>query len=224
MDQPDLDPVLHAQALDGLARINAISRTAATLWPDIARLARTLGSRRPLRLLDVACGGGDVTVALARRARREGVALEVSGCDLSSTALDRGRELARRAGAGVSFFELDVTRGALPQYDAVICSLFLHHLDANRVVSLLRALAKPPCRLLLVSDLVRSRLGYLYAWFGSRCLTRSEVVAVDALLSVRAAFTVAEITSLAERAGLSGVRVRRRFPQRFLLAWEREAS
>ena len=40
MDQPDLDQTLHIHALRGLQRINAVSRSAAILWPAIADLAR----------------------------------------------------------------------------------------------------------------------------------------------------------------------------------------
>jgi len=65
MDQPGLDPARHDQALRARARINYWSRSASTLWPALAELLRRLGGR--LRLLDVASGGGDILVRLARR-------------------------------------------------------------------------------------------------------------------------------------------------------------
>ena len=58
MDQPDLDPNLHVAALNGLRRINSISRSAAILWPSIAEAAREF-QPNPLRVLDLACGAGD---------------------------------------------------------------------------------------------------------------------------------------------------------------------
>ena len=44
MDQPDLDPSLHASALRGLQRINIVSRSAAILWPTISEVGRPLTS------------------------------------------------------------------------------------------------------------------------------------------------------------------------------------
>ena len=57
--------------------------------------------------------------------------------------------------------------------------------------------------------------------FGHRLLTTSRVVWTDASLSVRAAFTVAELRRLALAAGLRDAVVRRHFPCRMLLAWRR---
>ena len=223
MDQPGLDPDLHRDALLALERINRISRTSQAHWPEIAQLAHR-HTERPLRVLDIACGGGDVACAVARIGRRRGVDLEIAGCDLSSEAIARAQERARKEDLDIDFFQCDVTADRLPESDAMICSLFLHHLTANQIVALLRSLAAPPCRLVQVSDLVRSRLGHAYAYAGSRLLTRSPVVHVDALLSVRAALTRAEVGRLAERAELTDAVVRRQFPQRFLLTWKRGAA
>ena len=86
MDQPQLDPLEHALALLGLARVNWFSRSDAILWPTLRSFALEQKGD-PLRVLDVACGGGDVTCALAKRARRAGLNVMLAGCDLSDTAL-----------------------------------------------------------------------------------------------------------------------------------------
>ena len=62
MDSPELDPAHHAQALRALARINALSLAAGRLWAILRR--RSSGSDGPIRVLDVACGGGDVAMAI----------------------------------------------------------------------------------------------------------------------------------------------------------------
>jgi 2-polyprenyl-3-methyl-5-hydroxy-6-metoxy-1,4-benzoquinol methylase len=220
MDQPDLDPRRHDQALAALRRINALSRTAAVLWPPVAAFARRMAPR-PVRLLDVACGAGDIAVALWRRASRARRAIAIAGCDISSQAIAHAQEQARRAGANVAFFTHDVLGPPLPEeYDIITCSLFLHHLDEGPAEELLRRLARA-ARLVLVSDLERSPLGYVLAWTVCRLLTRSPVVHVDGPRSVEGAFTVAEARHLAARAGLAGATLRRCWPCRYLLRWER---
>ena len=67
MDDPSLDSEQHHQALHALARIHIISRTASQVAQSIATLIRSssLSDDAPLRVLDIACGGGDLTAAVA---------------------------------------------------------------------------------------------------------------------------------------------------------------
>jgi SAM-dependent methyltransferase len=220
MDQPGLDRQRHVQALHGLERINFWSRSAGILWPPLAALARQTG--RTVRVLDLATGAGDVPLRLERLARRAGVPLDVEGCDVSAAAVDHARARAAQEGAAVRFFVRDALAGPLPEgYDAVVSSLFLHHLSEEQAVDLLRRMADAARRLVLINDLVRSRPGLLLAYLGTRVLSRSAVVHTDGVRSVEAAFTVVEARALVERAGLHDARVERRWPCRFLLVWRR---
>ena len=224
MDQPDLDPALHDQALRALERVNRISRSTSMLWGPIEELARRTPGR-PVRVLDLATGAGDIPVALWQRARRAGITLEIEACDRSDHALAHARERAERCGAKIRFFPWDALRGPLPNsYDIVVCSLFLHHLDTPDAVAVLRHMANSARRLVLVNDLRRSISGWLLAWLVARVLTRSPVVHIDAPLSVAAAFTCAEAADLARQAGMAGATVRRRWPWRWLLTWHRPSS
>lgn len=221
MDDPALAPEQHILALEGLERINRVSRSEAILWPSIAALARGVPDR-PLRVLDVATGGADVPIALAQQARREGLAVEIDGCDISPTALRHAGERSRAAGVEGRFFRLDALRDGLPPgYDVVTCSLFLHHLAEEEAAGLLGRMAAAAGRLVLVNDLRREPGGLLLAFVGSRFLTRSPIVHTDATLSVRSAFTLGEARALAARAGLAGASVEPRWPFRFLLSWRR---
>ncbi|MGE5193379.1 MAG: methyltransferase domain-containing protein [Deltaproteobacteria bacterium] len=223
MDQPGLDEGLHGQALRGLAWINWISNTSLMIWRQIHKLAREPDSPRPLRILDVACGGGDVAQRLARRAQRAGIAAHVDGCDINPVAIAHARAAAPRwRTANVSFFQHDALRDPLPEgYDVVTSSLFLHHLDDADAERMLRAMASGASRLVVNSDLRRSRLGYALACVAGRILTRSPIVHVDGPLSVAAAFTVDEARDLAARAGMTGVSFIRYFPERYLLVWRK---
>jgi 2-polyprenyl-3-methyl-5-hydroxy-6-metoxy-1,4-benzoquinol methylase len=214
MDDPALDPAEHRRALAGLARINAVSGSAKLLWPALRELAKR--HARPLRILDIATGSGDVPSQLCRFAEREKLPLTFAGCDLSPLAI----EVAKRSAAAGEFFTHDVLNESLPTgYDAFTCSLFLHHLDEPDVVALLAKLRVANPRLILISDLERSRFNYAAVWAASRLLSRSRVVHVDGPLSIRGAFTVQEMKAMAEAAGLTGATVRARFPCRMLLEW-----
>lgn len=219
MDDPGLDVARHLGALRALQIINRVSLASTRVWSEVRRIASELD--RPVRVLDLACGGGDVLVDVGRRAERAGVGVELHGCDLSPVAVDQ----ARRSGADLEAFEifrLDALTDALPvDYDLITCSLFLHHLERGQCVELLRRMSAATRHVILVQDLRRTRLGYFFAWVGLHALTRSDVARVDGLISVRGAFTSAEVVGLCREAGLEGADVRLGWPQRFTIRWTR---
>src|SRR5579859_3432912 len=179
MDQPGLVVARHRAALRGLARINALSGIAHVFWPALRDLAQECAPRH-VRVLDVATGGGDVPLNLWRKARRTGTSLILEACDVSPVAIDFARAAAESQAANVRFFVHNAVGCPLPErYDAVICSLFLHHLTDDQACDLLRRMADAAGRLVLVNDLSRGRLGWLLAWAGCRILTRCDVVHTD---------------------------------------------
>lgn len=230
MDEPGLDPAAHRHALRGLARLNAASAAGRSIWHSIRPWARRRGLDRPLRVLDVATGSGDVALRVHRLAAREGVRMELHLCDISPEARQAARDRAARAGVEVQTIGADACRDPLPGgFDVVMCSLFLHHLtedEAERVLGAMRSAcardpgATIPTGLVVVADLARTRRGLALAAVGSRTLTRSPIVHEDAVRSVRAGWTREELRTRFDRAGMSRARVRKVWPERWLVTWE----
>jgi ubiquinone/menaquinone biosynthesis C-methylase UbiE len=103
----------------------SFAASAATTDPSqLARLVEAIGDSARGRVLDVACGPGIVTAALAERAR------EVVALDLTPQMLEKAKErCAKAARANVVFKEGSAT--ALPFadgcFDAVVTRLSFHH-------------------------------------------------------------------------------------------------
>ena len=218
MDDPALPAEEHHAALTALARINWISGTAGQLAEAIASLPAA-SAGRPLQILDLACGGGDVTIAVARKLASMGVAAEVTGVDMSERALDVAQATAQRAATDVGFVQHDLAADGCPRCDVAISSLFLHHLDDPAAERLLASIAARARHGMVISDLLRSRLGLALAVLGTTCLARSRVARVDGPLSVRAARTPAEYRDLFHRAGLHPPQIRTVWPARALIRW-----
>ena len=222
MDQIGIDAAAHDQALNGLRRINAVSGAVGSLFTHLQALAMERNHSQPLRILDLACGGGDNSLALAERCRKAALAVQVDGCDLSPQAVAIASGHAADRGLNVRFFQADALKDPLPlDYDVMVCSLFLHHLDDAAAVDLLRRMGQSSRHLVLVNDLIRSPLGYGLAWVGCRLLSRSPIVHFDGPVSVQGSFRMDEVLDLAARAGLGGARVQRSWPERYLLSWRR---
>ena len=90
-------------------------------------------------------------------------------------------------------------------FDYVMCSLFLHHFTDKEVISLLSGFYTRARRALLVCDLERRILPYLFL-SASRLICKWNAVTVhDGMISVRAAFREKELLTLAREAGLRNV-------------------
>jgi 2-polyprenyl-3-methyl-5-hydroxy-6-metoxy-1,4-benzoquinol methylase len=231
MDQPGLDSALHHGALQGLNVINRISGTVRALWREMAPFSQ---AHAPLKILDLACGGGDVAIGLAEIAAKAGQAVSVSGIDISPVAIEHSQEAweraqramrASRSAQGpiqVEFKRQDAVRDEIQEeFDVVYCSLFLHHLPEDEAKMLLKTMRRIARKIAIVDDLRRTRLGYMLAWLGGRLLSRSPIVHIDGPLSVRSAFTITEARELARESGWTPIRIRRRWPQRFQMTWIR---
>lgn len=220
MDDPALESDRHYSALRGLARLNRWTFVADMLWRRIKPLSRS--ADRPIRILDIATGAGDIPIALWRRAGRSQGSITIEGCDISPRAVEFATQRAAQAGAWVKFFRHDILAHDLPSdYDVVVSSLFLHHLSDSEAVVLLTRMRESAGQLAIVSDLVRGRSSYLMTLLGTRVLSRSDVVHTDGPLSVRAAFTRDEVLALAGAAGWNGCTIQRTWPCRLLLQWRR---
>jgi cyclopropane fatty-acyl-phospholipid synthase-like methyltransferase len=118
-------------------------------------------------LLDVGCGTGVRTHALARRGMR------VDGIDFSESQLELARDIARREGVpGMEFFRRDIVNdewsGRFPQYDSVFVCALLHHLsyeELDRVFDRIAQSVAPGGHVYLYEPLVtrpRSRVRGLF--------------------------------------------------------------
>lgn len=222
MDDPSLDGNTHRHALASLRRINWLSRSDRTVWQTILKQARSNSPERPLTILDIAAGGGDLAIRLASLAKRDGVSVVIDGCDISPTALGFATDHAVAAQRNnVRFFQCDALHQPFPrpEYDVVMCSLFLHHLNESDSILLLQRMKAAATQLVLVDDLRRTRLGYWLAWLGCRILTRCHVVHADGPMSVEGAFTSSEALNIAAKAGLAHAVLQNHWPQRFTMSW-----
>jgi len=90
-------------------------------------------------------------------------------------------------------------------FDYVFCSLFLHHFTDEQVVGLLQSFYRVARKALLISDLERHLVPYLFLP-ATRPFFRWHFVSVhDGMISVRAAFRREELVNLFKRAGIANV-------------------
>ena len=158
-----------------------------------------------MSVLDVAAGGCDVGEALASRRKCRVVSL-----DMNPRGLKMARQTSPVAGDALQLPFADRT------FDAVICSLFFHHLTNAECVSVLREMWRVARRIVIVNDLHRNRVAHASIRVLSALFSRSTMFRNDSVASVRRAFRPAELADVAKKAVVPA-RVYRSFPYRLVL-------
>jgi len=206
LDGPLDDPAALRGNLHDLARVN---RRLGGVAMSIRAVDALAGDRSSLDVVDVGTGAADIPVALLDHAARTGRTWRVTGVDsrpeiLAAAAAGDPRLTATPGlslhvgdGRGLPFAD-----GA---FDVAHTSLVIHHLEPDAVVLLLREMARVARLGVVANDLVRGRLALAGAWALTRVATRNRYTRHDAPLSVRRAYTRAELDALVADAGLTVV-------------------
>jgi SAM-dependent methyltransferase len=221
MDRLDTSPAELVGSLADIARLNRLGATHTILRLVAPFLARQRAGET-LRILDVGTGAADIPLALARWARRRGhrvrvIALEVHPTVLhyAARAVNGSPEVRLIAGNAL---EAPIRPGSV---DVALCSLVLHHLPEEAVTGLLRWLAEVARLGFIVSDFRRGWLAWAAVWLVTHAVSRNRMTRHDGPLSVRRAYTPAELAGLAIRADLPDIRWRRAPAFRQVGVWVR---
>ena len=202
-------------------RPQPVSRELEVDLENLVRINRNFGSHRLIRwflrrwfepgrsyrVLDLCTASGDIPRLMVDWARPRGVGLHIEAVDYQPSTL----EIARRLGAGypeIVFREGNALQiaGEPDAYDFVFCSLALHHFsesDARAVLQRCRELAR--CGV-MVADLERGWFAAVGVWLMTAVLYREPMTKHDARVSVRRAFSYAELGELARSAGWTDFR------------------
>ncbi|MFA5976565.1 MAG: methyltransferase domain-containing protein [Elusimicrobiota bacterium] len=222
MDLEPLDAAATTRILTALERVNEwLGGVQATL----ARLRRFSHRWQPgerLRFIDWGTGGADMPRAIVRWCRRKGFRAEILGIDVNEAVLTYARQACR------DYPEITLVHSDLntfipsgEPFDYALSSLCLHHLSDPEIVALLKRSDRLTRRGLIMNDLERSGRAWAWIWTLTRLLRAHPIVQNDGPLSVKRAFTRAELEGFAREAGLSYVKVETHFGYRLTLAGEK---
>jgi hypothetical protein len=212
-----LDRPLPADVLAAsLADLDHLNQRYGGHWLALREVMRRIdalpATGPPATIVDVGGGRGDFALRLVARAHERDRSIRVIVVDRDATAA----ALARRHCAHVP--EITVVQGdatALPLrergVDVAVSVLTLHHLDVDGAATMLAEMRAASRDALIVVDLPRRRLAWLAVWLTTRLQRCHPVSRHDGPLSVRRAYSVDELRTLADKARLANVTVRR-FP------------
>ncbi|WP_426955993.1 methyltransferase domain-containing protein [Muricoccus radiodurans] len=219
MDEADATEPAFRGALRDLERINRITLAYRPTLQWLDRLVRETGATE-LSVLDVGAGGGDMLRAVHRWAARRGVRVRLTGLDRSPWSAS----FAQAAGTPAEWitqdlFDLDPAR----RFDAVICSLFAHHLPDPVLVRFLRWLEARAERGWMICDLHRHPIPWAAVWAGVRLFRMDPMVIHDSTVSIARGFVRADWERVLAKAGVRA-EVRWALPFRWTVSAIRDAG
>ncbi|HEY1937104.1 MAG TPA: methyltransferase domain-containing protein [Candidatus Angelobacter sp.] len=183
-----------AASLKDLRMFNSWFGGVHTMSSLLRRVARQRHLKE-LSWVDVAGGEGYI-------ASRTQQSLASSGIAVRPVILDRAATHLGERHPGVCGDAL-----ALPfannSFDAVGCSLFLHHLEPDEIVRFAREGLRVARHALLIHDLQRYLMHLLLGYLGMP-LYRSRITRHDAIASVRRAYTPDEVRKMLEQVAPAG--------------------
>lgn len=172
-------------------------------------MLRDVPREKPLLILDLATGSGDIPEELCRWARREGREISFVISDVSLEILEVAKKRIEHAGFGdkVRYVVCDASTVPFDQYsfDIIICSLAFHHLNLQQSLGALKEM-KTLARLgFIINDIYRSQGAWYMAWLLTHLATSNRLTRHDGPASVLRAFTLAEMRRMSRMAGVNAV-------------------
>lgn len=177
--------------LADLVRINKRFGGHSTIRHALGRAVR---GERQFTVLDVGAASGDT----ARFIRGLYPGATVTSLDYNETNLGEAPVPKVIADAFALPFRPE-------SFDYVISSLFLHHFTDERVAGLLRSFYGLARKAVVICDLERSIVPWLFLPASRPIFQWNTITVHDGMISVRAAFRRRELQELARRAGMGNV-------------------
>jgi SAM-dependent methyltransferase len=184
-----------------LKNLEKLNRYFGSYWLVRFFLRRWLSQGKLVRLLDLCTGFGDIPRFIVDWCRLNGIPVEITAVDLQPATL----ELAKRRSSShpeITFVAANVLDFVpLAPVDFVFCSLALHHFSDEEAIRLIRQTELMTGGNILFSDLERSDLGIAGIYALTTLAFREPMTRFDGRLSMRRAFSFAEMDRLAQAAG-----------------------
>jgi 2-polyprenyl-3-methyl-5-hydroxy-6-metoxy-1,4-benzoquinol methylase len=214
MDAATTDAQTYAICLRDLASVNRVTLTHRPVLRWLNSAVASVPDGQTIRILDVACGQGDLLRAIARWAAKNGIAVRLQGLDLNPRSAEEAAAVTPAA------MDITYTTGDVFAFvpedapDFIVSSQFAHHLADGEVALLLGWMDHTAKHGWFIADLHR----HAFAYYGFPVLARvfgwHRIVRQDGQISIARSFRRADWEILLREARVSA-RIDWRLPFRY---------
>ena len=198
MDDFTMEGVLFRDTLDKLEIINRFLGGNSVTIKGLKKLLKNQSKNKTITIVDLGCGNGDVLRDVSKFGRKNNYSFKLIGIDANPAAIDYARELSKEY-SELSFKTIDILSEDFKKqsYNIVLCTLFLHHLKNEELISFLKKTTENATIGVVVNDLHRHKLAYyLFKLIGF--FIKNKMVRQDGLTSVLRAFKRKDLENIAK--------------------------
>lgn len=202
---------------ESLKQIEAVNHLTLGYRPLLSWVDRQLQSPepRPVTILDVGCGRGDLLRRIWSLARKKKVTVRLTGVDIDSWSAPAARQ-ATPEYMGIDYrignvFDMDI------EADFIVCSHVTHHMKNDELVAFIRWLEAHARRGWFIGDLHRHPISFILAKMFLWLAPVNSMIRNDGPVSVARAFTAKDWREILEQAGVPA-QIRWHFPFRYGVA------
>lgn len=203
LDGANIDPFELEKVLRDLATFNGAFLGHYPLLRWLGQAVRAIPKQKPLTLVDVGCGYGDLLRAIRRWSLRRGLAINLVGVDLNHETIRIARAATDTADRiefhGANIFDL----ASSTPIDLMISSLVTHHFSDGEIVDFLRLMERVAQRGWAICDLQRNRFLYHFIGLSSLVARLHPMIGHDGQISVARSLTRLEWEQRIAEAGIS---------------------
>ncbi|MDG5815346.1 methyltransferase domain-containing protein [Chitinispirillales bacterium ANBcel5] len=149
-------------------------------------------------LLDMGCGGCDISLWLIRRCREKGLRCNITCVDYDPRIVSFGKHLCKDY-PEIDFIISDLTQVLKAnKYDYVVANHVLHHFSDDELQTLIPLIFTASKRLFLLNDLYRSAISYYLFPLLSKPFFHNSFICEDGKRSIKRGFLKEEIDKLVD--------------------------
>ena len=188
--------------LDILASINKWLGGNQVSLDGVKKLVRGYPKDQELVIVDLGCGNGDMLRRVSKLGRKMGYTFKLLGIDANNDTIQYAKLLSL-GHKNINYLNMNFFSDEFKKidYDIVLSTLFLHHLNDEEIIEKLSFLKERARIGIVVNDLHRSKLAYFLFNIVSFFIN-NKIIRNDGLVSIRRGFKKHELERFAQQLNI----------------------
>lgn len=217
MDRQDCDKELLFNTYRQFKTINRLLSGWEKIYQNYIK-PHLIYSVKPISILDIGCGAGDILRYIRDLAEKDGFKLILTGIDPDPRALEFIKQQSESEEIRFRPVRSEELINDGRRFDIVISNHLLHHLGHRELSAVAKDASKLARKKVIFSDIERSDIGYAAFATVAPLLFRNSYIVKDGLISIKKSFTQKELQDEFAEPWI----IKSEFPFRLLAILEKE--
>ena len=203
-------------ALDKIATINQWLGGNQITLDGIKKLLTNYPKERPISIVDIGCGNGDMCRAVADFAKQQNRTVQVVGIDANAYTVSHAKASSSDYPT-IKYATMNVFDESFNsvEYDIALCTLTLHHFSDEEILYLMELLTEKSRLGVVINDLHRSSIAYRLFQLICFVFRLNKLSREDGLTSILRGFKKQELIAYSEQLRIKAYHIKWRWAFRY---------